>query len=405
MNILILNHNLRERGTYFRAREFARGLHARGHDVTFVGTGAGYYRPRKVEECDRWLQWETANWSLLRSGGEGFSQLGLIQRYLLLRKKKWDFIYTFSHTPVDQGAARMLRGKSTFWMTDWCDLWNSEQGGLHDTRYWSHPLPPWMGGVKGRATRASFRMEDSLEKNAARDADAVSIIVEPMRVHTLELGIPDERVLHLVSGADTNMISPLDKMECRARLDLPRDSAIIGYVANVTPDTEQLVNALKIVWEKHPGMMMLSVGPRWYEEDSVIGAAKRDGRMIDFGFRPFSEIPIFLGASDLLVMPLRDLPFNRCRWPNKFGDYMASGRATATCAVGDMQRITETYDVGRAGTTTAEGLAAAILELAENEALRDRCGVNARATAEAHFSWPGQVELLVSFLKLRGLAL
>ncbi|MCC7390828.1 glycosyltransferase family 4 protein [Candidatus Sumerlaeota bacterium] len=405
MNILILNHNLRERGTYFRAQEIARGLHARGHDVTFVGTGHGYYRPRKVDEAERWLHWETANWSALRGGGEGFSHLGQLQRYLLFRKKKWDFIYTFSHTPVDQGSARMLRRDSTFWMTDWCDLWNSEQGGLHDTRYWSLPLPMEMSGIRGRLMRASFRAEDAMEERAAIDADAVSIIVEPMRLRTRELSIPDDRVLHLVSGADTRRIDALDRDECRKKLQLPHDRLIIGYVANVTPDTEQLVGAMKIVWEKIPDVMMISVGPRWYQETDVIGEAKRAGKLIDYGFRPFAEVPQFLGASDLLVMPIRDLPFNRCRWPNKFGDYMASGRATASCTVGDMGRIIKDYDVGRAGEPAAYGLAQGILELAENRALRERCGVNARTAAEQNFSWQGQLDRLVGFLKGRGLDL
>ncbi|MCC6547194.1 glycosyltransferase [Candidatus Sumerlaeota bacterium] len=403
MNILVLNHNLRERGTYFRSREVARGLHARGHDVTFVGTGHGYYRARKVEEGERWAHWETANWSLLRSGGEGFSQIGQIQRYLLFRGKTWDFIYTFSHTPVDQGAARMLRRKSTFWMTDWCDLWNSECGGLHDSRYWSQPLPEWMSGLRGAAMRASFRMEDKMETCAAVDADAVSIIVEPMREHTRALGIADERVLHLVSGADTKSITPLDRNDCRAELALPKERTIIGYIANATPDTEQLVDAMKIVWEANPGVMMFSVGPRWYQESGVIGQAKKEGRMLDFGFRPFAEIPRYLGASDLLVMPLRDLPFNRSRWPNKFGDHMAAGRATAACAVGDMKRIIDEHAVGCAGEATAEGLAGAILRLVENRELREACGANARVAAERHFSWPGQIERLAGFLKTRGL--
>ena len=64
MRILVLNHNLRERGTYFRAREVARGFHERGHDVTFACTGQGYYRARSVERRERWHHWESANWSV-----------------------------------------------------------------------------------------------------------------------------------------------------------------------------------------------------------------------------------------------------------------------------------------------------------------------------------------------------
>ena len=36
MNLLLLNHNLRERGTYFRARMFGRWLAEAGHGVTLL---------------------------------------------------------------------------------------------------------------------------------------------------------------------------------------------------------------------------------------------------------------------------------------------------------------------------------------------------------------------------------
>jgi glycosyltransferase involved in cell wall biosynthesis len=309
MRILVLNHNLRERGTYFRAREVALGFHRLGHDVTFVGTGHGYYRARTVERRRRWHHWESANWSLLREGGEGFSPLGMLQRLGGLRRRRWDLVYTFSHTPIDQGTARLLRRPGTFWMTDWCDLWNSRAGGMHDTRHWQKPLPDFVQGARGAIMQLSYRFEDLLESGAARDADAVSIIVSPMRVYTRKLGIPDERVLELVSGADLGHITPLDRRECRAALGLPEDRLIVGYVANATPDNRQLEEAMRRAWTAFPNLLLLSVGPRWYPPDGFLAKAVQEGRMVDYDRRPFAEIPRYLGASDFLVMPLRDLPF------------------------------------------------------------------------------------------------
>lgn len=405
MRILVLNHNLRERGTYFRAREVALGFHRLGHDVTFVGTGHGYYRARTVERRRRWHHWESANWSLLREGGEGFSPLGMLQRLGGLRRRRWDLVYTFSHTPIDQGTARLLRRPGTFWMTDWCDLWNSRAGGMHDTRHWQKPLPDFVQGARGAIMQLSYRFEDLLESGAARDADAVSIIVSPMRVYTRKLGIPDERVLELVSGADLGHITPLDRRECRAALGLPEDRLIVGYVANATPDNRQLEEAMRRAWTAFPNLLLLSVGPRWYPPDGFLAKAVQEGRMVDYDRRPFAEIPRYLGASDFLVMPLRDLPFNRCRWPNKFGDYMASGRATATCDVGDMGEVIRRHGVGVAGQPDeGAGLGEAIVALARDAELRRTCGENARKAAESELSWEGQMGKLCAFLKGRGVS-
>jgi glycosyltransferase involved in cell wall biosynthesis len=398
--ILVLNANIRERGTWFRARKVARGLYHRGHDVTFVCQGEGWYRPRVRQNRPRWFEWETASWSPLRVE-EGHAPLAVLQRILKLRGH-WDLIYTFSHLPVDSAVAHLVRDSTTFWMTDWCDLWNSTEGGIHDMRYWPRPLPPFLTGWKGVYTRFSHRLENALERQVAIDADAVSIIASPMLAETRRLGIADSKVLHLISGADTRNIRPLEQEVARRALGLDPADLIAVYVANFTPDNAQLEKALESAMARHPRLKVLSVGPRWYDDKGFIASQVKAGRMLDMGRRPFAEIPVFLGAADFLLMPIRDTPLNRCRWPNKFGDYMASGRPTATTLVGDMGRVCRERQVGIAGPPTPKGLAEAICELAADPELRQRLGANALHTAEHQFSWASRIKRLVAFLKTHG---
>lgn len=402
MRILVLTHSLHERGTYFRARETARWFHARGHDVTFVYTGEGYYRPRHGTRSRRWREIGSPCWTPLRERGDGWSPLGLAHRALELRRT-WDLVYTFSHLPVDQGAARLLRGRCAFWLTDWCDLWNSREGGIHDTRHWSKPLPSFMRGLRGALTRASFAIEDALETQAVCSADATTIISTPMRVYTRRLGVPDANVLHYVSGCDTGRIPVLDPAVCRRELALPSDRPIIGYVANVSPDNRQLERAMQLVWKEFPRALLISVGSPWYHLRGPIARGVRNGRVRDFQRQPFERIKLFLGASDLVVMPLRDLPFNRCRWPHKFGDYLAAGRPTATCDVGDMGTVISEHGVGASGPPTADGLAAAMLELLRQPALSQQAGLRARALAEGELSWSAAGHRLGAFLNAKGL--
>jgi glycosyltransferase involved in cell wall biosynthesis len=400
MRVLILNHNLPERGTYFRARRVAEGLHARGHEVTFVCSGNGWYRSRTRERGERWKHWESPSWAPLHFE-EGLSPLGLLARALRLRRK-WDLVYTFSHFPVDQWTVKLLGRHAHFWMTDWCDLWNSREGGLHDWRLWSRPLPPWTEGWRGKLTQASYRLDDRLEASAARQADAVSIIASPMRRWTRRLGVDDSRVLHLVSGADTQGITPQDRDYCREKIGLGKVRHCAGYVANVSPDNRQLEKALRMVWDAEPGLVLISVGPRWFESDGPMAPYLRSGQLVDFGRQPFRDIPFYMGAADFLVMPARDVPFNQCRWPNKFGDYMAASRATATTAVGDMGRVVRRYKIGVAGSPSPDGLADAMLKLAHDPQMRFACGANARRTAETAFSWDRKIHRLVKFLHSRG---
>ncbi len=288
-------------------------------------------------------------------------------------------------------------------MTDWCDLWNSRSGGILDTREWGDPLPEWIKGFKGKLVRNSFKREDRLEKNAVKEADATSIIVSPMRRYTRLLGVSDSNVLRYLSGCDTENIDVLDPQDCRKALGLKSDRLMMGYVANTTPDNQQLLGALKIVWEEFPDLEMISVGPSWYGSSQVIHSAIKRGVFHDFDRQPFARIPLYLGASDFLVMPLTDRPLNRCRWPNKFGDYMASGRGTASCDVGDMGAIIRKYQVGACGEPSSQGLASAILELARNREMRELTGQRARWIAEHKISWKQSFKKLRKFLHEHGL--
>ncbi len=398
---LVLNHNFREQGTWFRARRIARGLHERGMDVLFIYTGRGWYRPRRVERAPGWEAWETASWTLFPSAGHGYYPLGLAQR-LSIARGRFDLVYTFSHFSVDQGVPRLLGpSRCRFWMTDWCDFWNSERGGLHDTRHWQRPLPAFLSGLRGLVLRTAFRLEDTMEVRAACDARAVSIIARPMRRQTRRLGIPDSRVLHLPSGADMETIRPLPPGECRRKLGLPRDAVVAAYVASTTLDNRQLAAAMHKVWERNPHLVLVSAGPSWEAGDPALRRARREGRFLDLGQLPFPRIPEVLGAASLLVMPLSALPFNQCRWPNKFGDYLASGRPVATTRVGDMGRIVQRHHTGTVGEPDADGLAGAILRLAEDPELRRECGWNARTYAEAHLRWDDQLDKLARFLHRR----
>lgn len=398
---LILNHNLREQGTWFRARKVAEGLHRRGWDVTFVYTGAGWYRPRRVESEPGWTAWETASWARVREAGHGAYPLGFPQRLAICRGR-YGLIHTFSHFPPDQGVARLVRLRGGFWMADWCDLWNSREGGLHDISLWRKPLPDFLRGLPGAHLRAVYRIEDALEAGALTGADGVSVIASPLRERALRLGVPSRHILDLVSGADTGAIRPLPPGECRRALGLPEDALIVGYVANTTPDSVQLAGAMAHVWRADPRVVLLTAGPEWDPGSPLFRRAARAGLYRHLGPRPFGEVSGILGAADILAMPLRDVPFNHCRWPNKFGDYLAAGRPVATTAVGDMGRLTERHRTGIAGEATAEGLAGAILALAASPGLRTECGRNARAHAERFLNWDRQVDRLLAFLRRRG---
>jgi glycosyltransferase involved in cell wall biosynthesis len=99
------------------------------------------------------------------------------------------------------------------------------------------------------------------------------------------------------------------------------------------------------------------------------------------------EIPAYLSAAEVGLLPLRNTGANRGRWPLKLSDYMAAGRPTVATAVGDLPEVIGSYELGVTTSDTPEDLASAVLTLLDDEARRHTMGAAARRAAETDFSW------------------
>ncbi|MCB2154471.1 glycosyltransferase family 4 protein [bacterium] len=391
---LILNHNLRERGTYFRAWKIARCLADRGHRVSFITTGDGWYRPR-VGRRQGIRTFETPSWSFVHGPDGGWSPLGLIWRLLWVLTHRVDLVYCFSHKPIDQFPARLARLLwGAYWIADWCDLWGGP--GLfalnRDLR----------GPAETRRDRISDRVEildAALERAAVRGCDLLTVISTDLARRAQKLGVPRAHIHLMVSGADLENIKPLPRDECRKQLELDSDATIIGYIANWFPDEGLLLDALEHIFAAHPEVELLVAGPPFRAPQDELRRRGIDRNTRHLGRLPFARIPVFLGASDVLLLPLRNSAFNRSRWPNKIGDHLAAGRPQVASRVGDVGPLMDKFEIGIGTGTSAAAFADGVIELIENPPRREALGKNARRVAERHFAWSRIVDRLVQAMR------
>ena len=121
-------------------------------------------------------------------------------------------------------------------------------------------------------------------------------------------------------------------------------------------------------------------------------------KVILVGIKPYSELPDYYAAADVLALPLRDTLFNRARWPNKIGDHLAAGRPTVTNPVGDIQHLFTKHEIGLlARCDDAQDFAEQVVTLFEDPALANRMGDRARQLAEKEYSWEKMTDQLEMF--------
>ena len=374
LRVLMLNHNVVWRSTFFRAFYLARELADLGHEATIATISASRrLRPQTYElENVRIVETPDLGIGLARTGWDPWDTFWRCRRFL---GEGFDIVHGFDCRPVVLAPSLLLsRRRRIPWVSDWADCWGGEGGAISQRK-------SWVG-------RVAFRpLETWLEESFRHRARAVTVTSRTLLERAIGLGLPRSSVHYLPSGANVRTVTVRDRAECRLSLGLPVDGPMACFVGWVQYDLELAIRAFAVARAGIPGARLLLVGPRNREAARLVGDLGLSGAVTDFGPRPFEEIPTFLGAADVLLLPMSDNLMNRARGPIKLGDYLAAGRAIVANPVGDLVEIFERDDVGLLAGETPESYGAAIAALLGDRDRADRMGSRARAVAEERYAW------------------
>jgi len=418
MRILITSHNLIERGNYFRALKIAGFLASRGHDVTFMPSSYRWYKPKKYMVGAVQVI-ESPSWSFVIGIDDGWSPVGTVYRIWTSLRRKYDIVYGFSHKPVDFLPASFARTfRRSFYITDWCDWWG--KGGLFENIKYFRRHDMRLSWIKKMILAAYDRVEALFEEFVPRRADFITVICHALykRAHTI--GVKEKNLLLLVSGADTENIQPMNKTSARERIGLNkisddwREMSLLGYTANYHLDEDFLLDAFSRVCRARPDVRMLVVGAEFRQSEEKMknwglkifnaagsGCLTPEHNIIHFGRRPFRDMGAFLGACDILLLPMTDNVYNRGRWPHKIGDYLAAGRPIIASDVGDTPLLLRGRDVGYIARPDAADFAEKTIQLLSEREKWETFGANARNLAETELNWERLGELLYERIRER----
>jgi glycosyltransferase involved in cell wall biosynthesis len=305
--------------------------------------------------------------------GSGYGAIGIPYRILYSLGNRFDLVHSFDHKPnVLLPAIFRNKLKDTPLVADWSDWWGFTGDG---------------SGLQEGKMRPVVRLETAMEEFVHREADWVTTISTGLLARSLSLGIPRNRVTWIPSGSPGDVIHPLDKRSCRERLGLPPTLFLLTHLGMGEEDLSMVLPALSSIRRKRPEVRLGVIGPLRNAAAMDRPGLKED--LILFGWIPFEKLPVYLGASDAFVLPLRETVVNRTRWPNKFGDYIAAGRPVLCSDVGDVATFVREESCGLVWRDQAE-LGDAIERLIDNPDLRSEMGDRARRLSEGRLSW-GQI--------------
>jgi len=236
-----------------------------------------------------------------------------------------------------------------------------------------------------------------IERYVFQRADQIIVVSDFLKDKIAESGVDERKIQVMPNGVDPEIFTPtVDGAGIRDKLGIEPSSIVIGFVGWLVPwhSLEMLVEVLSLLAPKYPVRLLL-VGDGVLRDSLEALARERgvSGRVILAGAVPYAEVPRYVKAMDICVIPAA----NAYRSPIKLFEYMAMGKAVVAP---DHQPIVRVMRSGESGIAFRAGdqddLRAALVNLIENQERREELGTKARAHVLQNHLWRHNAEKVMS---------
>ena len=192
---------------------------------------------------------------------------------------------------------------------------------------------------------AGYELERKRVISALTHSTRVIAVSRALAERVIKLGAPAERVTVITNGVDIQKFRPMEQACARAHLGLPQRDKIILYVGSLLEHKGLgiLSQAGIVLRAKGETPLIYLVGDGDFRENlaSYIAEHGLDGQMRLFGARPHDELPFWMNAADVLV-----LPSFREGWPTVLFESLACGTPVVATKVGGIPEAIHSADYG-----------------------------------------------------------
>lgn len=168
-------------------------------------------------------------------------------------------------------------------------------------------------------------------------ADAVITVSKAMGDELAAIGAPRARLHLLANGIDASLFGrKRDRDDARRELGLDAPGPVLLFIGRVEPQKGigELLTAFERVHRERPDVSLVLVGDGVWRERAEEARRRFDGRLHVVGARPFAEVPTWMAACDLVV-----LPSHNEGTPNVLLEGLASGRPAVATRVGGIPDV------------------------------------------------------------------
>jgi glycosyltransferase involved in cell wall biosynthesis len=216
-------------------------------------------------------------------------------------------------------------------------------------------------------------------------------------------------VIYVGVALDPRVFYPVDMMEARSKLRLPKQSYIILFTASGggagNYNYELMPLAFKNLIKKYPDSLLIIAGDihplykkpflKLVEEEGLTG------RVIITGYLSQEILNLYINASDVCLLPLtrRHLERNKISWSTKLWEYFGCAKPVVKSDLEECWTYDWFKDISLiVPPDDEESLAQALIQLYENPSLRKELGEKAYKWTLENHTWDKRAEKIERFL-------
>ncbi len=251
--------------------------------------------------------------------------------------------------------------------------------------------------------RALIRLSEWLEWSTYQKASLVWAVTEGMRDTLIARGLAPEHVFLLTNGVDCTKFRPQSKAQ--ARIELGWDDRFTVLYAGGHGIMHGLTTILDVA-ERMLGredIHFILAGEGSEKSDLIAQSQRRQLKNVTFiDAQPHHRIPLLLAASDVSLVPVRQVPLFRGMLPIKMFEAMACARPMVLAVDGEARRVAEQEAKAAIAVEpeNAIALVSAILYLYEHPEIAEEMGQRGREYVKFHFDYERLTEILDTHLEI-----
>jgi len=172
-----------------------------------------------------------------------------------------------------------------------------------------------------------------LYRHVVKNCDAVTCVSRPLARLVSAYGRKKPPTV-LENAVRKDLFFPMNKQDCRKKIDLPLNARIVGTAGALTRSRgiQTLFDAFDMIKNKHQDLHLAVAGPRDVK-------VPQNPRIHDLGILPLEKVPVFLNSLDVgIVCNLKNRFGNYC-FPQKTREMMACNIPLIASKVGSMHEL------------------------------------------------------------------